>query len=73
MKVNDIELEVGQEWRTKENSKFYGTRVIIVKVEGAIVKGVINNMLFNESIEHIVEESDLSYLMSIGVPYEPIE
>lgn len=63
MKVNNIELEVGQEWRTKEDSKFVGTGIIISKIENGIVKCTINNMLFDET-EHIVEESDLLYLHS---------
>ena len=63
MKVNDIQVEVGQEWRTKEDSKFVGTRIIISKIENGIVKCTINNMLFDET-EHVVEESDLSYLYS---------
>lgn len=73
MKIDNIEVEVGQEWRTNFHSKFHGTRVVISKIEKDIVKCKINNMLFNENVEHIVEESDLSYLMSIGVPYDPIE
>lgn len=63
MKVNDIELEVGQEWRTKEHSKFHGTRVIISNIEKEVVKCTINNMLFDDA-EHIIEKWDLLYLHS---------
>jgi len=66
MKFNNIELEVGQEWRTKLDSKFHGTRVVIVKVEEDTVQCKIDNMLFDENAIYTIEESEVSHLLSIA-------